>query len=83
MKNKRAIIMLAVAILFGVAAVALAWTWLQAQAKANSNRVVVATTDVGRGQRLVPEMLKLAERPAKDMPKGTFTETIEGTVCKR
>ncbi|MEJ7805180.1 MAG: Flp pilus assembly protein CpaB [Telluria sp.] len=74
MKNKRAFVMLAVAILFGIAAVALAWTWLQAQAKANSNRVVVATTDVGRGQRLTPEMLKLAERPAKDMPKGTFTD---------
>ena len=74
MKNKRAFVMLAVAILFGVAAVALAWTWLQAQAKANSNRVVVATTDVGRGQRLSTEMLKLADRPAKDMPKGTFTD---------
>ena len=74
MKNKRAFVMLAVAILFGVVAVALAWTWLQAQAKANSNRVVVASTDVGRGQRLTPEMLKLADRPAKDMPKGTFTD---------
>ena len=74
MKNKRAFVMLAVAILFGVVAVALAWTWLQAQAKANSNRVVVATTDVGRGQRLTPEMLRLADRPAKDMPKGTFTD---------
>ena len=74
MKNKRAFVMLAVAILFGVVAVALAWTWLQAQAKANSNRVVVAATDVGRGQRLAPEMLKLADRPAKDMPKGTFTD---------
>ena len=74
MKNKRAFVMLAVAILFGVVAVALAWTWLQAQAKANSNRVVVASTDVGRGQRLTPEMLRLADRPAKDMPKGTFTD---------
>jgi pilus assembly protein CpaB len=74
MKNKRAFVMLAVAILFGVAAVALAWVWLQGQAKVNSNRVVVATTDVGRGQRLVPEMLKLAERPAKDLPKDAFTD---------
>jgi pilus assembly protein CpaB len=66
--------MLAVAILFGVAAVALAWTWLQGQAKANSNRVVVATTDVGRGQRLSLDMLKLAERPAMGMPKDVFTD---------
>lgn len=75
MKNKRAFVMLAVAILFGIAAVALAWTWLQGQAKANSNRVVVATADVGRGQRLSLDVLKLAERPAKDMPKDTFADT--------
>jgi pilus assembly protein CpaB len=75
MKNKRAIVMLAVAILFGVAAVALAWTWLQGQAKASSNRVVVATAEVGRGQRLAFDMLKLADRPAKDMPKDTFADT--------
>ncbi len=75
MKNKRAFVMLAVAILFGFAAVALAWTWLQGQARANSNRVVVATTDVGRGQRLTPDMLKLADRPAKTMPKDAFGDT--------
>ena len=74
MKNKRAFVMLAVAILFGVAAVALAWVWLQGQARVSANRVVVATTDVGRGQRLAPEMLKLAERPAKGMPKDTFAD---------
>jgi pilus assembly protein CpaB len=68
--------MMAVAILFGIAAVALAWKWLQGQANANSNRVVVATTDVNRGQRLAPEMLRLVERPAKDVPKDAFTETV-------
>ncbi|QYF95033.1 Flp pilus assembly protein CpaB [Massilia sp. PAMC28688] len=74
MKNKRAIVMLAVAVLFGIAAVALAWKWLQGQASANSNRVVVATTDVHRGQRLAPEMLRLVERPSKDVPKDAFTD---------
>ena len=76
MKNKRALVMMAVAILFGIAAVALAWKWLQGQAGANSNRVVVATTDVNRGQRLAPEMLRLVERPAKDVPKDAFTDTV-------
>lgn len=74
MKNKRAIVMLAVAVLFGIAAVGLAWKWLQGQASANSNRVVVATTDVHRGQRLSPEMLRLVERPTKDVPKDAFTD---------
>ena len=76
MKNKRALVMLAVAILFGVAAVALAWKWLQGQAAANSNRVVVATTDVNRGQRLQPEMLTMVDRPTKDLPKDTFTDPM-------
>ena len=76
MKNKRAFVMMAVAILFGVAAVALAWKWLQGQASANSNRVVVATTDVNRGQRLQPEMLTLVDRPSKDLPKDTFSDPL-------
>ncbi len=74
MKNKRALLMLAVAILFGVAAVALAWKWLQGQASANSNLVVVATVDVNRGQRLAPEMLKMVEKPTKNLPKDVFTD---------
>jgi pilus assembly protein CpaB len=74
MKNKRAIVMLGFAILFGIAAVALAWKWLQGQAAANSNRVVVASTEVNRGQRLAPEMLRLVDRPAKDVPKDAFTD---------
>ncbi len=76
MKNKRALVMMAVAILFGVAAVALAWKWLQGQAAANTNRVVVATTDVNRGQRLTPEMLKLVERASKDMPTDVFSDPL-------
>jgi pilus assembly protein CpaB len=74
MKNKRALMMLAVAVLFGIAAVALAWKWLQGQASANSNRVVIATTDVHRGQKLLPEFLRMVERPAKDVPKDAFTD---------
>ena len=74
MKNKRALVMLAVAILFGIAAVALAWMWLEGQASSKQNRVVVATTDVNRGQRLLPEMLKLVDRPAKDVPKDAFSD---------
>ncbi len=68
--------MMAVAILFGVAAVALAWMWLEGQASAKQNRVVVTTTDVSRGQRLQPEMLKLVDRPAKDVPKDAFVDPL-------
>ncbi len=76
MKNKRAIGMMLVAVLFGIVAVALASRWLLDKSVGKVNRVVVATTDVNRGQRLSPEMLRLEERPAKDIPKESFTDPI-------
>lgn len=74
MKNKRAIIMMAVAVLFGIAAVVLASLWLAKQSANSAQRVVVAVADVGRGQKLLPEMLKLEEISLKNLPKGAFTD---------
>lgn len=76
MKNKRAIGMMAVAVLFGIVAVVLASRWLRDQTAVKANRVAVATTDVHRGQRLSPEMLRLEERPAEGMPKDHFTDLV-------
>ena len=44
MKNKRAIVMMAVAILFGLAAVVLASRWLLRQPAASADRIVVAAS---------------------------------------
>jgi pilus assembly protein CpaB len=74
MKNKRAIIMMAVAILFGIAAVVLASLWLARQSANSAQRVVVAVADVGRGQKLLPEMLKLEDISLKNLPKNAFTD---------
>lgn len=74
MKNKRAIIMMAVAVLFGIAAVVLASLWLAKQSANSAQRVVVAVADVGRGQKLLPEMLKLEEISLKNLPKDAFTD---------
>ncbi len=76
MKNKRAIVMMAVAVLFGIAAVFLASRWLLDKTVGKSTRVAVATADVNRGQRLAPEMLRLEERPLKDIPKESFTDLV-------
>ena len=72
MKNKRAIGMMAVAVLFGIVAVALASRWLLDKSVGKSNLVAVATTDVNRGQRLSPEMLRLEERAEKEIPADAF-----------
>lgn len=74
MKNQRAVIMMAVAVLFGIAAVALAWYWMLGNSGVIPTRIVMATTDVERGQRLTAEMLRLADMPSSDVPKGAFTD---------
>lgn len=74
MKDKRALIMLGVAVLFGIAAVLLASKWLLGKKETKVVRVVVMTTDIGRGQRLTSDMLTLAERAPSVVPKDAFLD---------
>lgn len=84
MKNKRAIAVMAIAILFGLAAVVLASRWLLRQPSGSADRIVVAATDVNLGQRLTPDMLKLAEWPIDSLPKGAYGDPLKltGRVLK-
>lgn len=84
MKNKRALVVMAVAILFGLTAVVLASRWLLRQPSTSSGHIVVAAADVSLGQRLTPEMVKLAEWPADSVPKGAFADPqkLAGRVLK-
>jgi pilus assembly protein CpaB len=84
MKNKRAIAMMAIAILFGLAAVVLASRWLLRQPGGSADRIVVADADVNLGQRLTPDMLKLAEWPKDSLPKGAYNDPakLTGRVLK-
>ncbi|MFC5510972.1 Flp pilus assembly protein CpaB [Massilia jejuensis] len=84
MKNKRALVVMAIAILFGLTAVILASSWLLSQPTSSAGHIAVAATDISLGQRLTPEMVKLAEWPADSRPKGAFTDTgkLAGRVLK-
>jgi pilus assembly protein CpaB len=84
MKNKRALIVMTVAVLFGFAAVVFASRWLLKQPGGSSGRIVVAATDISLGQRLAPEMFKLADWPADSVPKGAFTDPqkLSGRVLR-
>jgi pilus assembly protein CpaB len=84
MKNKRALIVMAIAILFGLTAVALASRWLLMQPSGSAGRIVVAAADINLGQRLTPEVLKLVEWPAESVPKGAFTDPqkLSGRVLR-
>ena len=75
MKNKRAIVMMAVAVLFGIGAVLLAWKWLQSQTSGKYQRVVVASVDVSRGQKLTPDMLTAVTLPAREVPHDAITDS--------
>ena len=74
MKNKRAILVMTVAILFGFAAVVFASRWLLKQPGSSNGRILVAATDISLGQRLTPEMLKLADWPSDSVPKGAYAD---------
>jgi len=84
MKNQRALIVMAVAVMLALAAVVLAGRWLLSQPSNNAGRIVVASTDISLGQRLTPEMVKLAEWPAANVPKNPFLDPakLNGRVLR-
>ncbi len=84
MKNLRAVTMLLVAVVLGLAAVVLASRWLLDKSAAGTARVVVAAQDVSLGQRLTPDMLTLAEWPANGLPLGAAFDPAKlgGRVLK-
>ena len=63
MKSRRALAMLGLAMVLGLASVLLASRWLR-QPAAATVRIAVAWADVGLGPRLAPGMLSRADWPA-------------------
>ncbi|MGK5024805.1 Flp pilus assembly protein CpaB [Janthinobacterium sp. RB2R34] len=84
MKNRRALVMMALAIVLGLLAVLLASHWLLRQSPAGKGKIVVAAADVNLGQRLSPDMLRLAEWPAESLPEGALQDPLKlsGRVLK-
>ncbi|SIP97671.1 pilus assembly protein CpaB [Janthinobacterium sp. TND4EL3] len=84
MKNRRAILMMGLAVVLGLLAVLLASHWLLRQTPAGKGKIVVAASDVNLGQRLTPDMLRLAEWPAESLPQGALQDPakLAGRVLK-
>ncbi|RFP12623.1 MULTISPECIES: Flp pilus assembly protein CpaB [unclassified Duganella] len=84
MNNRRALMMMALAIVLGLVAVVLASRWLLRQTPASANKIIVAATDVNLGQRLTPEMLKAIDWPADNLPRGAIRDgsKLVGRVLK-
>ncbi|ANA34087.1 hypothetical protein R82526_01131 [Ralstonia mannitolilytica] len=84
MKNARAIVMLVVALVAGIAAVVSASRWLAQQSSSSVRQVVVAAADMDLGQPLGNEQLRVVSWPSGSLPPGTFEDTkaLQGRVVR-
>ena len=84
MKNTRAIIMIVLSLLAGVAAVAFGARWLGEQASFATSGVVVAARDIELGSVLNASMLQVVTWPSGSMPSGASSDVkaLETRVVK-
>ncbi|HZX28869.1 MAG TPA: Flp pilus assembly protein CpaB [Telluria sp.] len=77
MKNLKAFVLIALAVLTGLGAAGYASGWVARQSGVASNKVVVAAVDIELGTRINPDMLTLADWPAGSVPPGAFKDLKE------
>ncbi|KLU23518.1 pilus assembly protein CpaB [Caballeronia mineralivorans PML1(12)] len=84
MKTSRAVVMLGMALLAGVAAVGFASRWLLQTSSSAVTPVAVAAADVSLGQPLSPNLVRMVNWPTGSIPPGTFKDTkaLEGRVVR-
>ena len=84
MKNTRALLMILVSLLLGLAAVAAAGKWINEQTRVDALTILVAVRDIDAGTRLMPDMLKKADWPRGNIPIGAFhdIEALQNRVLK-
>ncbi|MBD8565788.1 Flp pilus assembly protein CpaB [Oxalobacteraceae sp. CFBP 8763] len=84
MKNKRAVIMMGLAVVLGLLAVALAARWLLSAQVPAAGRIVVAKSDIDIGQRLNPALFIVMDWHTPSVPKGAFTDPgpLNGRVLR-
>ena len=82
MRNKRLIIAVAAAVVFGlVAAVSVSRYLANAQSYTkNLNNVVIAKVDIPIGSRIIAEQLTTAQLPRSVAPDGTFSKVDENLI---
>jgi pilus assembly protein CpaB len=84
MKNVKALGLLLLALLTGLAAAVYAAGWVSRQGGIASNKVVVAAVDIELGSRVNPQMLSMVDWPSGSVPTGAFKDTkaLEERVVK-
>ncbi|WP_175969278.1 Flp pilus assembly protein CpaB [Burkholderia sp. BCC0322] len=84
MKNSRAVLMLVVAMVAGLAAVVFASHWLLQTSTSSVTQVAVAATDLNLGEPLGPNQIRMVNWPSDSVPAGAFADTkaLEGRVVR-
>lgn len=74
MKNLKALGLLVLALITGLAAAMYAAGWVTRQGSIVANKVVVAAADIQPGSKLTPQMLSTVDWPAGSVPAGAFND---------
>jgi len=74
MRNKRALVMMIVAVVIAFGAVIVAARWIGAQAQGGSDKIAVALVDISLGTRMTPEMIRMVDWPSGALPPGVFND---------
>jgi pilus assembly protein CpaB len=74
MKNIKALVLLLLALITGLAAAVYAAGWVSRQGSLASNKVVVAVVDIELGSKITPQMLSAVDWPSGSVPAGAFKE---------
>lgn len=84
MKNSRAFIMLAIAMLAGLAAVVFASRWLVQTSSGAVTQVAVASDDISLGEPLSGTMVHTVNWPTDSIPPGAFSDpkALDGRVLR-
>lgn len=84
MRNMRALVMIGISLIAGIAAMVLALQWLTQQSTVATDRIAVAAVDMDVGQAISAQQVRLVEWPAAGVPSGAFKtlEELEGRVVK-
>ena len=77
MKNIKALGLLFLALMVGLAAAVYAANWVSSQGSISSNKIVVAAVDIELGGRINPQMLTTTDWPSGSIPPGAFKDIKE------
>jgi len=77
MKNMKAIALLILAVITGLAAAVYAASWLAQRGNIASTKVVVAAVDIELGSRINPQMLTTSSWPSESVPPDAFKDIKE------